>query len=551
MGLKCYNTTNNLHKFFFIKKNLFFKKRINIPGSYFNFNNYVMKSYTYGKFLEQASYSNKIMFLRKRKTNLFSNKINYFNKKYFKKRYKILKNQLNNKRVYLNFFIKYLYYYLSTLNITNFLLNINIFFIKFYVTTRTKSLINNLVLPVKPYVYLNSVVDRSSTPLVDSFYSMLLVRNNRKNFRVRKRKTKRNIKILFRGSTKHLIIKSPQILCRNSNKLFYGHNPKKLYKFFNIRRFSHNKLTCNSIFIFKKKITNVAVKTVNYTNYNKPLNKFNIIYTKIPLNNVTMPSKNLLNTKLNLCSKINKPFVFNNTGLFVTSKFNWFSLILIDQSYKYRFKKQFFSFLYPNHIKKAILIKKNKIIINRFFMKQKLKNLLYSNFFSFKNFLLNTRLYFNYLYKNKLDDTLLFSKHQSYTNKHSDIIKTDVLYNKGADESFKHNEVFIPRIRFKPGYQRLWRLARSALKESLKLNYRYQYRLTRYLMRFSRRINNYFMNFTEISTEKTIMYSKILPDVNSLDFFLQKKLIYLNGYLLAHKYGSTYVNDILQIIVSK
>jgi hypothetical protein len=139
----------------------------------------------------------------------------------------------------------------------------------------------------------------------------------------------------------------------------------------------------------------------------------------------------------------------------------------------------------------------------------------------------------------------------NYQSSFNSTLKYDIFTNKGLSDSSKHNEVFIKRIRFKPGYQRIWRRARATLKESLNLNYRYQYRLTRYLTRFSRTVNNYFMDINELSLSNTIFYSKLLPDQQSLNLFLQNKLIYTNGLLSSNPHQVVYTNDFIQLIVSK
>jgi len=140
----------------------------------------------------------------------------------------------------------------------------------------------------------------------------------------------------------------------------------------------------------------------------------------------------------------------------------------------------------------------------------------------------------------------------SYINYSSkDIFYTNDFGNLGIDDSFVNEEVFIPRVRFKPGYQRLWRLARASLKESLGLKYTYQYRLTRYLSRFSRQAHNYFLNFSENSLKSTLLYSKLLPNNSVFSIFLKNKLIYLNGILVFNDKRLVFINDFVQIIVSK
>jgi len=108
----------------------------------------------------------------------------------------------------------------------------------------------------------------------------------------------------------------------------------------------------------------------------------------------------------------------------------------------------------------------------------------------------------------------------------------------------------MPRIRFRPGYQRLWRFARTALKEMLQIKFTYQHRLTRYLMRFSIRSQSFYLSYAESSALKIIMFSKLLPDTKTLNLFFAHRLIFLNGSNLSNLEELINVNDIIQLTVS-
>jgi hypothetical protein len=120
-------------------------------------------------------------------------------------------------------------------------------------------------------------------------------------------------------------------------------------------------------------------------------------------------------------------------------------------------------------------------------------------------------------------------------------------YSKNSNST---DELRIPRIRFKPGYQRLWRNFRLAFAESIGFKYIYQQQLTRYLMRFYRKLNQSYFNFKEASVQKIIMYSKLLPDLQTFNVFFENSLIFLNGQILTNKYIFIYKNDFIQLEVS-
>jgi hypothetical protein len=139
----------------------------------------------------------------------------------------------------------------------------------------------------------------------------------------------------------------------------------------------------------------------------------------------------------------------------------------------------------------------------------------------------------------------------SKSSKSLNFLKTNVLKTLQTDNSFKTNEVKIPRIRFKPGYKRIWRRARIALKESLNIKFLYQKQLTKYLTRFFRWSNLYYFSKNELTLYKIIIYSRLIPDNSTFIIFLQNKLIYLNGNIVFNKFFTLSINDFLQLIISK
>jgi hypothetical protein len=69
-------------------------------------------------------------------------------------------------------------------------------------------------------------------------------------------------------------------------------------------------------------------------------------------------------------------------------------------------------------------------------------------------------------------------------SKRHSFLKTQIEFWEQMEEGV--GELTIKRIRLKPGYTTQLRNARSALKLTLGLNFRYQHRLTKYLLRFNK-----------------------------------------------------------------
>jgi hypothetical protein len=192
-------------------------------------------------------------------------------------------------------------------------------------------------------------------------------------------------------------------------------------------------------------------------------------------------------------SNIYRSFVFLNIGLFLTNKFSLNKLISRNFSLKFRFKKLYYSFVYPDKLKRSVMTLKKRIIVSRFFKKYRLKSRSY-RWFKVKN----AQQYFNSYYNSlvsykylKTEEGLITSLMGSTITTLLNVYKDDFV-RKGYDYTFKFNEIAIPRIRFKPGYQRMWRRARLALQEIINTKFRYQHRLTRYLMRCSESTKGFF-----------------------------------------------------------
>jgi len=96
----------------------------------------------------------------------------------------------------------------------------------------------------------------------------------------------------------------------------------------------------------------------------------------------------------------------------------------------------------------------------------------------------------------------------------------------------------------------MWRRARTALKESLSLKFTYQQQLTKYLVRFYKGSNQYSFSRAEMSLNRLIMYSRLLPDNPTVSVFLAKKMIYVNGCLSYDSSMLLVPNDLIQITVS-
>lgn len=116
--------------------------------------------------------------------------------------------------------------------------------------------------------------------------------------------------------------------------------------------------------------------------------------------------------------------------------------------------------------------------------------------------------------------------------------------------SFFKKEVRIKRIKFKPGYSRIWREARDTINTSLNLHSRYQYRLTRHLHRIQNLSKQTQSYLHDLTLKNTLINSRFVNDVSTAVMFVANGLIFVNGNQTSNPNLNLFQNDFIQIIVN-
>ena len=95
-----------------------------------------------------------------------------------------------------------------------------------------------------------------------------------------------------------------------------------------------------------------------------------------------------------------------------------------------------------------------------------------------------------------------------------------------------------------------WREARSVLKLILKLNFKYQYRLTRYLTRFIkfRKIRHSLM--LELTLLNIIVRNNFITDTAIPLNFIENNCVFVNGLVCNNPHFQLFTNDFIQFLVS-
>ena len=108
----------------------------------------------------------------------------------------------------------------------------------------------------------------------------------------------------------------------------------------------------------------------------------------------------------------------------------------------------------------------------------------------------------------------------------------------------------VQRVRFKPGYGRIWRLARTSIREIAGLPSRYQYRLTPKLGWLYKQERRTGKPYSSVNLDYLLMSSHLVPDLWVMNSLFDSNSIYLNGALTYNSHLKVFLNDFIQLIIS-
>jgi hypothetical protein len=161
-----------------------------------------------------------------------------------------------------------------------------------------------------------------------------------------------------------------------------------------------------------------------------------------------------LDSPLQISTRSLNSFILRNKG------FNIISQVLRKNTFphklKSQFKKKLFSFIYPGQSKKNVLIRRKKQVLTRLLSKStqlissldKFSYRLFYQLFTSDQFMFKK----NQILQKNINQSIL-----TYNNNLRNVYYTFDYNTKGIDvgDLYINSEVRIPRIRFKPGYQRI------------------------------------------------------------------------------------------------
>ena len=303
---------------------------------------------------------------------------------------------------------------------------------------------------------------------------------------------------------------------------------KLLFNNFFLKYLSTNFATPKALSKLKFRLT--LIKNLPYSF--RQITLFPNLLTLTPLNHQPLTYFNstlvpqLFTDNISLVSNYGISFILPLYGfLFITSDKLIASQQITDQL---SLKKTVHSFFYLSDLKSFVAGKHSSIVNN------------YNSFFTPSDG--------NFLTKSNHLDSPIFSSMTSFLT-----TNFTCLIDHASDNDVlqrKENDPRIPRFKFKPGYSRIWRRARTGIKEYFQIKFQYQHRLTKYLPQFYKLSRISLIKSTELKLENLLLFTHLLPDLVTCQEFFNSNLVFLNGRTVFCGKVYTVRNDFIQILIS-
>lgn len=117
-------------------------------------------------------------------------------------------------------------------------------------------------------------------------------------------------------------------------------------------------------------------------------------------------------------------------------------------------------------------------------------------------------------------------------------------------ENIEEMDLTIKRVRFKPGFSIIWREARTVVKSTLNVNFRYQHRLTKYLLKFRKIVKFKLILVSDTNFLNLVLKTKFAPDYATSSFFFKNNFIFLNYVPCTNENLQIFAGDFVQLVIT-
>jgi hypothetical protein len=270
-----------------------------------------------------------------------------------------------------------------------------------------------------------------------------------------------------------------------------------------------------------------------------PLSTFSSFWKLTP-QGLTPQSEAFTLVRPAIMSHYDTPFIFSNIGfLFISTTRPTLSEAENDRNLlRARFHKHRLSFFYKNELKRVFLKKPGLLrLISSFKEDDSLTN---------REFFAPTR----WSVSSETPSHLSTSIASQFFNMSIEKERYLNQFEADVDAGEIEPDLALKRIRFKPGYQRIWRQAREALNYSMNFNYRYQVGLTKRLMWLRRARKVATWRLQELTLVKVLLNSHFVFDSSASTLLVQSNTVFINGNTSNNLNLKLFVGDFIQLIVT-
>lgn len=170
------------------------------------------------------------------------------------------------------------------------------------------------------------------------------------------------------------------------------------------------------------------------------------------------------------------------------------------------------------------------------------------------------KILYSFLKRQQHERYVLSTKQKSNISRHYPQGLSGLAYEKYTmfklDESHGYknqgttSDLILNRIRFKPGYQRMWRESRSVLADSLNKRYTYQQQLTRFISNLSKSKSKFSQATSSVNLSTFLIHSHLVQDYKLCIELFNANCIYVNGLVISNPKFTPVVGDNVQLSIS-
>nr|ASY95751.1 ribosomal protein S4 [Stylonychia lemnae] len=370
---------------------------------------------------------------------------------------------------------------------------------------------------------------RSATRLI--IFTNFSLKQSKKKFNLLKKIKKSNSFIFFKDKKKLALLKKIKKNKKSNSFIFFHALTQRKFK--KIYKNSIN-YYFNALLTFKKVSFFSNLTSFNFFNDAKNSLKFNYLYDFLE-------------------SRIDFVFLHSFSGFLYVSDRS--AISLIDNDFTYQVKKIMHTFVLKRDLQNFIIKKYTKSPNSPIFSNYNNK---LDRFFAIRDIQEETTFDESYSFFDKTLFGTVVSKDFLMNPNKASLFWINSSYDWRGPEDFASYDyslrdpslIFsIKKLKFKPGYQNMWREARTSLKTSLNLHYRYQLRLTKFVNKFKKiiKLKAYFI--FEMQLYNVLKQTRLIPDINWSVNFIQNGVVFINGFPTYNPFLQLYKNDFIQLVV--